>query len=155
MDSRYKKYTCRFLKSSIGHAKLELEPEGQEFGTVCFEELPVADTHSLMVETVEVLQVETPPEIGKEITLPLKRKQMITLQKRDEECRNIMKKLKTDKNMEKIYMNDNGCLVRFWPEEETTYKCTVVPKVLRDPLLMLCHNKNGHNGYRWSYMALK
>ena len=136
-------------------AKLEPEPEGQEFGTVCFEELPAADTHSLMIETVEVLQMETPPENGKEITLPLKRKQMITLQKRDEECRNIMKKLKSDKNMEKIYMNDNGCLVRFWPEEDVTYKCTVVPKVLRDPLMMLCHNKNGHNGYRRSYMALK
>ena len=38
-------------------AKLEQEPEGQEFGTVCFEELPAAETHSIMLENIDVLKV--------------------------------------------------------------------------------------------------
>ena len=136
-------------------AKLDPEPEGQEFGAVCFEELPAAETHVVMVEAVDQLQIQTPNECGMEIQLPLQRTQMIQLQKNDAECREIMKNLKKKIPMAKIYMNEDGLLVRFWTEDKNTFKCTVVPKVLRDPLLILCHNKNGHNGYRRSYMALK
>ena len=35
------------------------------------------------------------------------------------------------------------------------YKCMVVPFILRDPLLVLVHNRNGHNGSRRLYNALK
>ena len=34
-------------------------------------------------------------------------------------------------------------------------RCTFVPEVMRDPLLDLAHNQNGHNGSRHAYMALK
>ena len=136
-------------------AKLEPEPEGQEFGTVCFEELPAAETHSVMLEQIDILEVQTPVESGQEIKLPLKREQMIRLQKSDSECRDIMKKLKKEQQTRKIYVNEEGLLIRLWTDGDVTHKCTVVPKVLRDPLLILCHNRNGHNGYRRSYMALK
>ena len=35
------------------------------------------------------------------------------------------------------------------------FRCTFVSEVLRDPLLVLAHNQNGHNGGRCTYMALK
>ena len=35
------------------------------------------------------------------------------------------------------------------------YKCMVVPLILGDPLLVLGHNRNGHNGLRRTYNALK
>ena len=35
------------------------------------------------------------------------------------------------------------------------YKCILVPLVLRDPLLVLGHNQNGHNGSRRTYNTLK
>ena len=40
-------------------------------------------------------------------------------------------------------------------EERETFRCTFVSEVLRDPLLVLAHNQNGHNGGRHTYMALK
>ena len=36
-----------------------------------------------------------------------------------------------------------------------TFRCIFIPEVLRDPLLVLAHNQNGHNGGRLTYMALK
>ena len=49
----------------------------------------------------------------------------------------------------------DGVLCRLWTEEKETFRCTFVPQVLRDPLLVLAHNQNGHNGGRGTYMALK
>ena len=46
-------------------------------------------------------------------------------------------------------------IYRLWLEDGQTYKCMVVPLVLRDPLLILGHNHNGHNGSRRTYNALK
>ena len=40
-------------------------------------------------------------------------------------------------------------------EERETFQCTFVPEVLRDPLLVLAHNQNGHNRGRHMYMTLK
>ena len=50
---------------------------------------------------------------------------------------------------------DDGILYRLWLEDGHTYKCIVVPQILRDPLLVLGHNQNGHNGSRRRYSALK
>ena len=40
-------------------------------------------------------------------------------------------------------------------EERETFRCTFIPEVLRDPLLVRTHNQNGHNGGRRTYMVLK
>ena len=136
-------------------AELEKEPDGQEFGTACFEEMDAVQTHVVYIENVETLSVTTPPEAFQEVSLPLKLAQMIKLQKADTECRDIVKKLRNNKNIERIYILEEGCLKRLWIEDHQTFKCTVIPKVLRDPLLVLAHDKNGHNGSRRSYMALK
>ena len=60
-----------------------------------------------------------------------------------------------NRELKKIFILDDGILYRLWLEDGHTYKCIVVPQILRDPLLVLGHNQNGHNGSRRMYSALK
>ena len=66
-----------------------------------------------------------------------------------------MNKLQKEKDNVKMFILHNGILCRLWMEERETYRCTFVPEVLRDPLLVLAHNQNGYYGGRRMYMALK
>ena len=164
-------------------AKAQPEKEGCEFGNYCFEQLeetgeipwilpkqahnpsnldetkktgeipPVFSTP--VVETIEHLEVTVNENTTRSISLPLSNKQMKELQKRDEESRAIVKRLEEDKVTEKMFILENGVLYRLWLEERETSKCTFVPKILREPLLVLAHNRSGHNGGRRTYMGLK
>ena len=80
---------------------------------------------------------------------------MLQLQKNDKYCRHIIRRMQTEQELKKIFILDDGILYRLWLEDGQTYKCMVVPLILRDPLLVLAHNQNGHNGSRWTYCALK
>ena len=80
---------------------------------------------------------------------------MIQLQKNDTEERNIVDKMQKEKGSAKMFILHNGVLCRLWTEERETFRCTFIPEVLRDPLLVLAHNQNGHNGGQHTYMALK
>ena len=164
-------------------AKIQPEKEGCEFGNYCFEQLeetgeipriwpkqacelgnqdepkktdeisPVFSTP--VIEVIEHLEVTVNENTTRSISLPLSNKQMKELQKRDEEARAIVKKLEEDKTTERMFILDNGVLYRLWLEERETFKCTFVPRILREPLLVLAHNRNGHNGGRRTYMGLK
>ena len=164
-------------------AKAHPEKEGCEFGNYCFEQLeemgeiprvmskqacecrdceqprktgeipPVSSTP--VVEHIEHLKVTVNENNTRSIMLPLTNKQMKELQKRDEEARAIVKRLDEDKTTEKMFILDNGVLYRLWLEERETFKCTFVPRILREPLLVLAHNRSGHNGGRRTYMGLK
>ena len=132
-------------------AKLQPEKEGHEFGTFCFEELnetgeilpncwvPVTD----FIEHIEITYDE---ENAKEVKLPLTTEQMIQLQKSDSEARNIIHKLQREKLNTKMFILHEGVLCRLWTEERDTFRCIFISEVLRDPLLILAHNQNGHNG---------
>ena len=50
-----------------------------------------------------------------------------------------------ENNILKCKIIDNGLL----------YLPIVVPDILRDCLLILAHDKQGHNGFRWTYASLK
>ena len=80
---------------------------------------------------------------------------MIQLWKNDEYCRRIIRKMRAERELKKIFILDNGILYRLWLEDGQTYKCMVVPVILRDPLLVQGHNWNGHNGSRRMYNTLK
>ena len=54
-----------------------------------------------------------------------------------------------------MFILHDGVLCRLWTEERKTFRCTFVPQVLRDPLLVLPHNQNGHNGGWRRYIVLK
>ena len=133
-------------------AAKQSEPAGQEFGCVCFDELePVRVEYIEVVETVQITENEN----FKEIQLPLKDSQMQQLQRHDDFCREIARKLTLNKHMNKLFMMKQGIVYRLWCENNKTEECIVVPEVLRNPLLMLAHNYSGHNGFRRTYNALK
>ena len=141
-------------------AKLQPEKEGHEFGTFCFENISETgeispDFWTPLKDTVEHLEIVHNESTVKEVHLPLSTKQIIQLQKNDTEARNIVDKLRKEKNNAKMFILHDGVLCRLWTEERETFRCIFVPEVLRDPLLVLAHNQNGHNGGRRTYMALK
>ena len=91
----------------------------------------------------------------REITLPLIPKQLQELQKNDTYCSDIAKKLHKDTELQKIFSKESGVLYRLWIEGRCTYKCTLVPQILQDSMVILAHDYNGHNGSRRTYNCLK
>ena len=141
-------------------AKLQAKKEGHKFGTFCFESVDeigkiLPDFWKPLKDSVGHLEITYGEGAIKEVHLPLSAKQMAQLQKNDIQARNIVDKLRKEKDNTKMFIMNNGVLCRLWIEEKETFKCTFVPEVLRDPLLVLAHNQNGHNGGRHTYMALK
>ena len=97
----------------------------------------------------------TENEDVKEITLPLKPKQLQELQKNDIYCRDIAKKLHKDQELQKIFIKEKGVLYRLWTKDGRTHKCIIVPQVLQDSMVILAHDYSGHNGSRRTYNCLK
>ena len=97
----------------------------------------------------------TEHEDVKEITLPLKPKQLQELQKNDMYCREVAKKLHKDVELQKIFIKERGVLFRLWTEDGRTFKCILVPKVLQESMIILAHDHSGHNGSRRTYSCLK
>ena len=91
----------------------------------------------------------------REIRLPLKLKQLQELQKNDTYCRDVVKKLHKDRELQKIFIKEEGVLYRLWIEDGRTFKCILVPQVLQDFMIILAHNYSGHNGSRRTYNCLK
>ena len=91
----------------------------------------------------------------KEIRLPLKPKQLQELQKNDTYCRDVAKKLHKDRELQKIFIKEEGVLYRLWAEDGRTFKCILVPQVLQDFMIILAHDYSGHNGSRRTYNCLK
>ena len=141
-------------------AKLQPEKEGHEFSTFCFKELNetgeiLPDCWVPAIDSVEHIEITYDEQNAKEVKLPLMTEQMIQLQKYDSEARKIVHKLHKERLNTKMFILHEGVLYRLWTEERETFRCIFIPEVLRDPLLVLMHNQNGHNGGRCTYMALK
>ena len=141
--------------------KLQPEKEGHESGMFCFEELrretgEISPNFLIPVtDLIEHIKITYNEDNVKEVKLPLTTKQMIQLQKNDSEVRNIVNKLHKERFNAKIFILHEGVLCRLWMEERDTFWYIFIPEVLRDPLLVLAHNQNGHNGGWHTYMALK
>ena len=127
------------------------EPEGQEFGTYCFQELEKAEVREVH-EKIENITVNTGMQ---EVSLPMPKEMLKKLQKADDFCRSTVEKIKKDEISSKIYIREEGVLRRLWIEENESFNCIVVPRVLQQSLLILAHDKSGHNGAKRTYAALK
>ena len=103
-------------------AKLQPEKKGHEFGTFCFEnftetdEIP-PDFLTPLKDTVEHLEIVHNESAVKEVHLQLSTQQIIQLQKNDTEARNIVGKLRKEKNNVKMFILHDGVLCRLWTEE--------------------------------------
>ena len=91
----------------------------------------------------------------REIKLPLKPKQLQGLQKNDAYCRDIAKKLHKGRELQKIFIKEEGILYRLWIEDGRTFKCILVPQFLQDFMIILAHDYSEHNGSRRTYNCLK
>ena len=108
-----------------------------------------------MTECIEHIEITHDVKHVKEVKLPLMTKQMIQSQKNDSEARKIVEGLHKERTNAKMFILHEGVLCRLWTEERETFRRVFIPEVLRDPLLMLVQNQNGHNSRRRTYMALK
>ena len=69
------------------------ERPGEEFGVACFEELETAKVHETFIEQIEDMEIEVPKEVMQEVKVPISKEQMIQLQKNDEYCRCIVRRM--------------------------------------------------------------
>ena len=140
--------------------KLQPEEEGKEFGYFPFEELPPVTTQ-VVEEVIECkigninIQHTDPVEINRDIHLPLKDDKLAKLQESDPHMRQLRKQWE-NKNLDKnMYMMENNILKQKLVNNKLLYTPVVVPDILKDCLLILAHDKQGHNGFRRTYASLK
>ena len=150
--------------------KLQPEEEGKEFRYFPFEELPPVTTQ-VVEEVIECeigninIQHTDPVEINTDIQLPLKDDKLAKLQENDDKLAKLqesdphtrqLRKQWENKNLDKnMYTMENNILKRKLIDNRLLYTPVVVPDVLKDCLLILAHNKQGHNGFRRTYASLK
>ena len=125
-----------------------------------FEELPPVTTQ-VLEEVIECeigninIQHTDPIEINTDIHLPLKDDKLAKLQESDPHTRQLRKQWE-NKNLDQItYTMENNILKQKLINNGLLYTPIVVPDILRDCLLILAHNKQGHNGFRRTYASLK
>ena len=140
--------------------KLQPEEEGKEFGYFPFEELPLVTTQ--VVEEVikceignKNIQHTDPIEINTDIHLPLKDDKLAKLQESDPHTRQLRKQWENKNLDQNMYTMENNILKRKLIDNGLLYSPVVVPDVLRGCLLILAHDKQGHNGFRRTYASLK
>ena len=143
-----------------GNIKLQPEEEGKEFGYFLFEELPPVTTQ--VVEEVikcEIgninIQHTDPIEINTDIHLPLKDDKLAKLQESDTHTRQLRKQWENKNLDQNMYTMENNILKQKLVDNGLLYTPIVVPDILRDCLLILAHDKQGHKGFRRTYASLK
>ena len=140
--------------------KLPPEEEGKEFGYFPFEELPPVTTQVIK----EVIECETgyiniqhtdPVQVNMNIQLPLKDEKPGKLQESDPHTNHLRKQWE-NKNLDKnAYTMENNILKWKTIDNRLLYTSIVVPDILKDCLLILAHDKQGHNGFRRTNTSLK
>ena len=136
------------------------EEEGKEFGYFPFEELPPATTQA-REEVIECeigninIQHPDPVEINNDISLPLKDDKLVQLQKSDPHINELRKQWENNNLDKNTYTMENNILKCKIIDNGLLHTPIVVPDILRDCLLILAHDKQGHNGFRRTYAPLK
>ena len=140
--------------------KLQPEEEGKQFAYFPFEELPPVTTQ--VVEEVIKCEIGNinfqhtdPIEIDTDIHLPLKDDKLAKLQESDPHTKQLRKQWEKKNLDQNTYMMENNILKQKLIDNRLLYTPIVVPDILKDCLLILEHNKQGHNGFRRTYASLK
>ena len=140
--------------------KLQPEEEGKEFGYFPFKELPPVTTQTTEeIITCEIGNINIhhtdPVEINEDIQLPLQDKKLVKLQESDPHTKQLRKQWE-NKNLDtNSYTMENNILKQKLVKNGLLYTPIVVPDILKDCLLILAHDKQGHNRFRRTYASLK
>ena len=146
--------------------KLPEEEPGYELGYTPFEELPPARVTVIEEVIISENQGDQSPETLKiqytdpiekdiEIELPLTNSKMKELQEQDPLIGRLRKQWSEKKLDKKHFTMENGILKKKTVLNGILYTPTVVPDMLKDCLLILAHDKQGHNGFKRTYSSLK
>ena len=140
--------------------KLQLEEEGKEFGYFPFKELPPVTTQvveeAIRCEIGNINIVHTDPiEINTDIHLPLKDDKLVKLQESDPHTKQLRKQWKNRNLDQNTYTMENNICKQKLINNGLLYTPIVVPDILKDCLLILAHDKQGHNGFRRTYASLR
>ena len=101
------------------------------------------------------IQHTDPIEINTDIHLPLKDDKLAKLQESDPHTRQLRKQWENKNLDQNTYTMENNILKRKLVNNRLLYTPIMVPDVLRDCLLILAHEKQGHNRFRRTYASLK
>ena len=77
------------------------------------------------------------------------------LQKSDPHINELRKQWENNNLDKNTYTMENNILKCKIIDNGLLYLPIVVPDILRDCLLILAHDKQGHDGFRWTYASLK
>ena len=136
------------------------EEEGKEFEYFPFEELPPVTTQ-VIEEMIECevgninIQHPDPVEINNDISLPIKDNKLIHLLKSDPHTNKLRKQWENNNLDKNTYTMENNILKSKIVENGLLYTPIVVSDILKDCLLILAHDKQGHNRFRRTYTSLK
>ena len=130
-------------------AQLSQVPEGGAVITQVIEEVIECEIGNINFQHAD------PVQINIEITLPKKDEKLVKLQDSDP-CIQQLRKQWTENSLDRnTYIMENDILKQKLIDHGLSYTPIVVPDILKDCLLILAHNKLGHNGFRRTYGPLR
>ena len=163
--------------------ELPQEEEGKEFGYIPFQQLPKVQTEVITeclssdlydpanptqdgksdgklqdpksVKSALTIQHNEKTTIDLPIELPIADEVLRKLQEQDKETRRLIDLFNSGKMDKKLYSMDNYILKRVLVEDGIMYYPVVLPDLLRDRVLMLAHDKQGHNGALRVYNSIR
>ena len=142
--------------------KLPAEQEGHEFGYVPFEQLPPAQvtvTEEVIINEVNKLKIKIqhidPVQKDLKIELPISNLKLKELQEQDRKINHLRKLWSENKLNKNIFAMENDILKKKVIECGLLYKPVIIPEILRECLLILAHDEQGHNGFKRTHSALK
>ena len=142
--------------------KLPEEKEGQEFGYIPFEQLPPAQVEVLeeilvnkVTDSKVTTQHETPIQKKIDIDLLLTNQKMKELQEQDPKESHLRKLWSQNILNKNVFTMENDILKRWLIVNGLLYKPVVTPSILKECLIMLAHDEQGHNGFKRTYSALQ
>ena len=142
--------------------KLPEEKEGEEFGYIPFEKLPPAQVEvceevwiNEVTQDKVTLKLQDPVQQNVEINLPLTNQKMKELQEQDPKVSHLRKLWSESKLNKTLFTMENDILKRVLMVNGLLYKPVVTPSILKDCLIMLAHDEQGHNGFKRTYGSLQ
>ena len=141
--------------------KLPDEKEGHEFGYVPFKKLPPAKvemTEEVITEpgtkpVIEIHHIDPLPDL--KVKIPVSNAKMKEFQEQDERIQHLRNLCSAGKLNQNIFIMENDILKKRVTEQALSYKAVVVPDILKESLMILAHDEQGHNGFKRTYNALK
>ena len=119
----------------------------------------VTVTEEVIINKVNNVKIKIehidPVQKDLKIELPISNLKLKKLQEQDEKI-NHLRKLWSERKLDKnIFTMENNILKKKIIEGGLLHKPVIIPEIIRECLLMLAHDEQGHNGFKRTYGALK